>query len=231
MKKLVKKAIIPLTLLILVLVLGLFIGFNSWDKNLYVQWSPSKGRGVAGKKSSEQLLNLSYDQLSQQARTAVFSKNEVIEENGYIAFYLGNFLVPDSQRQRHQFICQIFPFVEFSFSSIGVILSGERGLMVIQSPCNMEDENFIGPFWIPQKDILAHPSKESYTLPEKETFIRFYHASIELIPRWLLTHIRFFHKDQKQKEFIIHFIPGEDAPYFELSLKSPSESLSQETTF
>ena len=99
-------------------------------------------------------------------------------------------------------------------------LSGERGLMVIQSPCNMEHEDFVGPFWIPNEEILAQPSKKSFELPEKETFIRFYNASTALTPSWLLTNVRFFNEDQNDDEFLVRFIPGMENPYFELSLRN-----------
>ena len=229
MRKKFQKFFIPLCFLGSVFALGLFFGLNSWDKNLYVQWSPSQGRGVAGADSSTEILNVSMEQLTQKASEVLFSQNQVIEKDGSIAFYLGNFLIPDTNSKKHRFICQIFPLVEFSFSAVGINLSGEKGLMVLQSPCNMENENSIGPFWIPNKEILAQPSKKSFELPEKESFIRFYNASTALTPSWLLTNVRFFSEGQKDNEFLVRFVPGVENPYFELSLKTTE--LIKETVF
>ena len=173
MKKKLQQIIISLCVLCSIFAFGLFFGLNSWDKNLYVQWSPSKGRGIAGKDSSAKILSLSYDQLSQKASSTLFSTNEIVEEKGGKAFYLGNFLVHNPDLGKHRSICQVFSLVEFSFSAVGINLSGEKGQMILQSPCNMKDEMLIGPFWIPHQKILANPSKRSFQLPDQETFIRF----------------------------------------------------------
>ena len=218
LKKKFHKTILSLCILCSIFALGLFFGLNSWDKNLYVQWYPSQGRGVAGGDSSAEILNLSYDQLSQKGSFALFSQNKVSEKDGLKAFYLGNFLVQNPDLKKHRFICQIFPLVEFTFSAVGINLSGEEGLMVIQSPCNMENENFIGPFWIPHQEILANPSKKSFELPDKKTFIGIYKISPSLVPSWLLTNVRFFNEGQDNSEFLIRFVPGAKNPYFELNL-------------
>ena len=219
MKQKFQKFFIPLCVLFSALALGLFFGLGSWDKNLYVKWSPSPGRGIAGGDSPIEILSLSYDQLTQKASSALFSRNQVIEKEGLMTFYLGNFLVQDLHLKKHHFICQIFSLVEFSFSAMGINLSGEEGLMILQSPCNMKDKNFIGPFWIPKQDILAQSSNHFFELPKHETFIRFYNASIALTPSWLLTNVRFFNKGQDD-EFLIRSIPGEQNSYFELNLKN-----------
>ena len=223
MKKNFLKFFIPFCALMFVFGLGLFFGLSSWDKNLYVEWSPSKGRGLAGEDSAGKILNLSYDQLSAKAHLVLFSKSRIIKQDDMTAFYLGNFIGYDSNSKNQQFICQIFPMVEFSFSALGVNLSGEEGLMIIQSPCNMESEDFIGPFWIPHQQILTHLGQRSFALPEKETFIRFYNASIVLTSSWLLKSARFFKKEETNNSFLIRFIPGADNPYFELSLKEKTE--------
>ena len=103
----------------------------------------------------------------------LFSQNQVIEKEGAIAFYLGNFLVKDPHFKEYRFICQVFPLVEFSFSALGISLSGEESLMVVQSPCNMENTDLIGPFWIPKKDILKEASKKHFEIPDKNVFVSF----------------------------------------------------------
>ena len=237
MKKKFQRILISVCGLSSVFALGLFFGLNSWNKNLYVQWNPSHGRGIAGANSSTEILNLSSGQLIQKAGFALFSQNQVLEKERLMAFYLGNVLVPDANSGKHRFICQVFPLVEFSFSAIGLHSSGEEGLMLIQSPCNMENEDLIGPFWIPHKEILAKPYESSFEIPERKTFIRFYNASIALTDSWLLKSIRFFSEDKKDSrtlaaesenpykdnEFLVRFTPGAENPYFELSLKNTAQ--------
>ena len=196
---------------------GLVFGLNSWNKNLYVSWSPSTQRGIATDKSQKNVLNLSSENLTQKASSTLFSQNQVSKENGLLSFYLGNVLIPDTSTQKHRFICEVFPLVEFSFSALGMSISGEKGLMIMQSPCNMEDIDWIGPFWLPQEEILSHPEKDAFQLEDKDTFIRFYNASIELTPSWLLSTVRFFNKENSQ-EFLIQLSPNQ-TPYFELSLE------------
>ncbi len=215
-----KKNLIALGLLGFFFAMGLFFGLNSWDKNLYVQWKPSEWRGLAGEGSSKEILNLSTNQLTQKASLALFSKNQVIEEDSLLAFYLGNFLVHDPQLKELNFICQIYPLVEFSFFSIGFALNNEPGAMVVQSPCKMEDEEWIGPFYLPHKEMLAHPERNFFVLSDQGVFVRFYNSSISLTPSWLLTNVRFFEEGQEDKELLIHFTPGDENPYFELSLKN-----------
>lgn len=210
-----------------VFALGLFFGLNSWNKNLYVQWNPSQGRGIAQANSSE-ILSLTSDQLTQKANFILFSQHQIIKEKDITAFYLGNFLVQESNSKKHRFICQIFPFVELSFSAVGVNFSGETSLMILQSPCLMKDESFIGPFWLPLERILAHPEQKSFELLDEKTFIRFYNTSILMTDKWLLTSVRFFKKEgQEDDELLIRFIPGKDNPFFELSFKNlpPSDEI------
>ena len=214
-------------------VLGLFFGLNSWDKNLYVQWNPFQGRGIAGVDSSPEILNLSSQQLLQEPDQVLFSQGQVEIEGELMAFYLGSFLIPNSKLNQHQFVCEVFSEVEFSFSAVGISLSGEQGLMVVQSPCNMEREDRIGPFWIPYEEIINNPAKKIFELPEQRTYIRFYNASTVLTPGWLLTSVKFFQESQTENtgqtenELLVSFTPGADNPYFELSLQRtepPQES-------
>jgi len=229
LKKKSHKIILFLCILFSIFALGLFFGLNSWNKKLYVQWHPSQERRIAVADSSAEILNLSYNQLSQKASLALFSQNKVTKENGLRAFYLGNFLVQNPVLKKHRFICQIFPLVEFTFSAVGINLSGEEGLMVIQSPCNMEDENLIGPFWIPYQEILANPSQNFFELPEQKTSIRFYNTSPSLVQSWLLINVQFFLKDQPDdSHFLVRFAPGAENPYFELNLND-SESVKEPT--
>lgn len=238
MKKTLKKLFIPLSLVTLVFVLGLFFGLGSWNKNLYVQWNPFQERGLAGVGSSPKILNLSSRHLTQRADQALFSQSEVVKKERLMAFYLGNLLISDSNLNEHQFICEVFSEVEFSFSAIGTNINGES-LMVIQSPCNMEKEDMIGPFWLPYKDILEKPSERSFELPEQETYIGFYNASTVLTSSWLLTNVKFFNEsgeesenegeseNQTKNEFLVHFVQGSEHS-FELNLRNEGENPPQE---
>ena len=223
LKTLFKKKIIPICFLCSVFSLGLFFGIRSWNKSLYVQWSPSYERGLAQEESSKTILHLSYENLNQKASEMLFSQNQVIEKEDSIAFYLGNFLVKDPHLKEYRFICQIFPLVEFSFSALGISLSGEEGLMVVQSPCNMENTDLIGPFWIPKKDILKEASKKYFEIPEKNVFVHFYNASTTLTPSWFLKNVRFFNENQDD-DFLIHFTAGQPSSFFELVLKDNEKS-------
>ena len=215
--KKVQKWFLSVFILSVVFSFGLTVGLKSWNKNLYVLWTPANDRTLAMADNSKDLLSLSSEDLIKEPSSVLFSQHQIFQEDGLLSFYLGNILIPDSNTQKYQFICEVFPLVEFSFSSLGMSLSGEKGLMIVQSPCNMKDMNWIGPFWLPQEEMLSHPEKKAFELKEKETFIRFYNASIELTPSWLLSSVRFFNKDNYQ-EFLVQLSPKQ-TPYFELSLK------------
>ena len=213
----------------LFVVMGLFLGVTSWDKNLYVQWNPSQMRGLAseGDASPTELLNLSYEELVQDVGSVLFSKHKIDTRGENLAFYLGNVLIPDPYSKSHRFICQVFSVVEFSFSALGVNLSGEEGIMLVQSPCNSpeDDEAFIGPFWIPYQRILASSTKKSFKIPEENTSIRFYNASIDYTPSWLLKRVSFFNENEKDKAFVVTFTPGEANPHFEVRFTQKTDPL------
>ena len=217
LSKKIKKKLASGFILTVVFSCGLVIGLKSWNKNLYVSWTPSTKRTLALAENRQNLLNLSTESLSKKPSEILFSQQKISQEKGLLSFYLGNILIPDSRTQKHQFICEVFPLVEFSFSALGMSLSGERGLMLVQSPCNMKDMDWIGPFFLPQEEILSQPEKKSFHLANKNTFIRFYNASIELQPQWLLSSVRFFNADNSQ-EFLVQ-LKAKQTPYFELSLK------------
>ena len=215
-KRKIQKWAVSIGVLTVCFALGLFFGLNSWNKNLYVSWTPTSQRGLAEEGSQQNLLNLSSENLTKTASSILFSSQKTFQEEGFLSFYLGNILIPDKETKQHRFICEVFPLVEFSFSALGMSLSGEKGLMIVQSPCNMEDVDWIGPFWIAQDEILSHPEKKSFQIEDKETFIRFYNASIELTPSWLLSTVKFFNKADNQ-ELLIQLSPNQ-TPYFELKL-------------
>ena len=215
-KRKIQKWAGSISVLTVCLALGLFFGLNSWNKNLYVSWTPATQRGLAEEGSQQNLLNLSSENLTKTASSILFSSQQIFQEEKFLSFYLGNILIPDKETKQHRFICEIFPLVEFSFSSLGMSLSGEKGLMIVQSPCNMKDVDWIGPFWLAQDEILSHPEKKSFHIEDKDTFIRFYNASIELTPSWLLSTVKFFNKEDNE-ELLIQLSPNQ-TPYFELKL-------------
>ena len=230
-KQRLKKTVIYVFPVLSVFALGLFFGLNSWDKNLYVQWSPMIKRGLAGLEGDEEnILNLSSDQLVRDPASILVADSKVVEseEGDHLAFYLGNFLAPPPTHSRLQmaaqeraFICQLYDFVEFSFVATGLRLSGGYGSMILRSPCNMEDELNIGPFWIPREEILSSDTETVFELPEEDTFVRFYNASIVLTPEWLLETVRFFNEaqveEEEEQELLIHLDPEEHP--FSISLQ------------
>ena len=216
-KSKIQKWFFSIIVLSAVFALGLVIGLKSWNKNLYVSWTPSTKRTLAMAENHKNLLNFSSENLTKNPSSVLFSQHQVSQKDDLLYFYLGNILIPDPKTQKHRFICEVFPLVEFSFSALGLSLSGEKGLMIVQSPCNMEDMDWIGPFWLPKKEILSHPEENTFQIEEKDTFIRFYNASIELTPSWLLSTVRFFNKEENQ-EFLVQLKPNQ-TPYFELQLK------------
>lgn len=216
LSKKILKRLYPVFLLLIIFCLGLVFGLKSWNQNLYVSWTPSNERTLAMAGDHKNLLNVSTENLAKDPSDVLFSQHRVLQEEGLLSFYLGNILIPDSENQKHRFICEAFPLVEFSFSALGFSVSGEKGLMIVQSPCVMEDMNWIGPFQLPQEDILSQSEKNNFQLKEKDTFIRFYNASIELTPSWLLSSVRFFNEEDNQ-EFLVQLKPNQ-SPYFELEL-------------
>ena len=212
LKKILKKfrkKIVAFALLGLALFgLGLFLGLRSWDKNLYVSWTPT-GRGLAGESEKETVLNISSNQLIPDMASVLFGANKIINQDGVIQFYLSNLLIPNENTQEHAFLCEVFSSVEFSFVALGISLSGDPGLMVVESPCRAEDMDFIGPFFIPKQDILANNTQKAFEFEEMETFIRFYKASIALTPRWLLKSVRFFNTDD-ENELLVPLNPQEN---------------------
>lgn len=218
----IKKWFVPILILTIAFGLGLTLGLKSWNNNLYISWSPSTKRTLAMAGDHKNLLNFSSNSLTQELSSVLFSQHQVSQKDNLLSFYLGNVLIPDEKTQKHRFICEVFPFVEFSFTALGISLSGEQGLMLVQSPCQTEDMDWIGPFWLPQKEILSHPEKNIFQIEEKNIFVRFYNASIELTPSWLLSSVRFFNKETEPQELLIQ-MKANQTPYFELDLKKVSD--------
>ena len=198
--------------------LGVFAGVRSWQGKLYVFLRPpSDVRKIASADPSAEILSLSFEEIGAKAREKLFGVSQIIEKDSALEFYLGNFLVRSPFDKSSQLVCQAYSFLEMTFTARGLNVSGERGLMLVQSPCRQKDESLIGPFWIPVKDILDHPDQSSFSMPEEETLIRFYNAVVFLTPKWLLTDARFFNSPEEEG-FIVHFAPEEKTPAFELEI-------------
>ncbi|MCY4513022.1 MAG: hypothetical protein OXB86_04975 [Bdellovibrionales bacterium] len=124
---------------ILFLAVGIFLGINSWNKIVYVQVKPGgKGRYVASTGKTE-LMSLSLEEYREQIQKKVLGNaKEGKLTDGIKKFYLGNFIV--QEKEGHQRICQAYSFIEMRFIS-NVSLSGSRGEMVIQAPCQEAAES------------------------------------------------------------------------------------------
>ena len=201
--------------------LGFFLGLQSWNKNLYVSWKPTSERGLAEEDQTQILVNLSLEELTAKADKILFENARLIEDKEQLIFYLGNFLIPDQSTGEHRFLCELFSYVEFSFAAIGMSLSGDHGIMILQSPCRQEEEFELGPFFIPHKKLLSSPEKRSFEFEEIDSYISFYRASLILTPSWILKTVRFFNEEDSEKEFIIKYNPKTSEP-FEIFLQDTS---------
>ena len=199
----------------LFLAVGIFLGINSWNKTVYIQLKPEgRGRYVASDGGSDRLVSLSLQEYREQIHKKLFGRTKT-EKNGAMSeFYLGNFLI--QEEGRHQWVCQAYSYLEMKFTALGLTLSGSTGEMVIQAPCQMENEDFIGPFPVPVEDIMNNPEQTAFSYDEKEISIRFYNAAPALTESWLLTAVRFFNSPE-ESGFVVRFIPGESADAFELN--------------
>ena len=206
---------------------GLFVGLNSWDKNIYIS-SLSNERGLAGE--DDQILNLSSNQLIQDVSNTLFSNHSVKRNPKSLSFTLGNFLIPDEEGGSHVFVCEKYPFVEFSFVASGVRNSGENIYMLVESPClkNPDNEDEIGPFEIPTETILKEPTKLSfqYTNFLDETIsIQFYNGSAYLSNSWYLESVSFLvDKNEREEALIVHRDKEQESHYFQISLEEKKEN-------
>ena len=198
----------------LFLTIGIFLGINSWNKTIYVQLKPGgKGRYVASAEKTE-IVSLSLEEYREQIQKKIFGNAQEGEKNkGFKEFYLGSFLI--QEEDGHQRICQAYSFLEMRFKAAHVSFSGNPGEMVIQAPCQIEDEEFIGPFSVPIDEILNNPEKEFFSIEDKEISIRFFDAALALTEVWLLKAVRFFNSPEEDG-FIVRHIQGEETDAFEL---------------
>ena len=202
--------------------IGLLFGLYSWEKKIYISWSPSYDRGLAGEEE-KMLLSVSSDSVVSQLNGVIFENADSVEEDGLLTFYLGDVLIPDNQTQKYRFLCEVFSHVEFSFFALGMTLSGDPGIMIVQSPCRKTEDLRLGPFFIPKKEILAQPNEKVFKFEEIETYIRFYKAFVSLTPSWFLKTLRFFNLEEgKNEELIVQFNSKSGEP-FEITLNQPEE--------
>ena len=214
-----KKNLLLLAGVIFLFALGLFFGLNSWNKKLYVSWNPSSQRGLAEDNQTEFLIEISSEELAEKADKVLFDNVRLIEEEDKITFYLKSILVPDKSTGKYRFLCEIFSHIEFSFAPLGIKLSGDPGLMILQSPCRQEEEFELGPFFIFKKKLLGSADKRNFEFEELGDYMSFYKASILLTPSWILKTIRFFNESEEDsEEFIVRYNPENNSP-FEIVLK------------
>ena len=214
-----KKYLLLLAGVVFLFALGLFFGLNSWNQKLYVSWNPSSQRGPAEDSQDEFLIQVSPEELAEKADKVLFNNIRLIEEEDKITFYLKSILVPDKSTGKYRFLCEIFSHIEFSFAPLGIKLSGDPGLMILQSPCRREEEFELGPFFIFKKKLLESADKRNFEFKELGDYISFYKASILLTPSWILKTIRFFNENEEDsEEFIVRYNLENNSP-FEIFLK------------
>ncbi|MBC6415113.1 MAG: hypothetical protein GDA46_01810 [Bdellovibrionales bacterium] len=225
-RKKIKRSFLIVITLTLFFALGLFFGLNSWKQNLYVSWKPIYDRGLA-EESEEILLNVSSKEVIRNPSEFIFENIVSFEEEGVLNFYIGSFLIPNPQTQEYGFLCDVFSHVEFSFFALGISINGDPGRMLVQSPCRLNEDLQLGPFFIPKNQLMAQADQRFFEFEEMETYVRFYKSSTALMSRWFLKTIRFFNLNEQgnegnQKDFIVTFDSQINTP-FEVVFKLPEE--------
>ena len=199
------------------LILGIYVGVNSWDRTLYLSIaSQGQGRYVASSEDSSDLVAISLADYQEDVQNKLFGHSQIKKNTENLEFHLGNFLVPS--QGKHQFVCQTYSLVELRFVAMGLSLSGDTGEMVVQAPCRMESSEFIGAFVLPMETILKSPEKNTFQLEDEETLIHFYNAATGLTEEWLLIAVRFFNSFDEDG-YVVHYKPGQKGGFFELKVK------------
>lgn len=226
LKENVKKRMVTLIVLIAFLTFGFLLVFYSWDGKIYVSLGKGKySRGLAEEgESDSSVIALSKEDLGKKGANQLFSKSKTNRTGLFLKFYLGNFIISDKTQGKRLFVCQLYDYVELTFKGLDSEVSKNTGGMVFKAPCLMEEEEFIGPFYFPLSDVLSQSDLQSnkmeFTLPDKNTLVRFHTMAPAMNNNWLLIVARFFNSSNADEDgFFVHFTPGEDAPYFELQFR------------
>ena len=185
---------------------GLFLGIQSWNKQLYVQVRPSQIRGVASNSQETSLYSVSLEEINKKIQAQLFQNSKTIKKDASFGFYLGQFLIPNEVSGGYQFVCQKYSYVETTFVALDVSINGKQGLMVVQSPCLAKEEGFIGPTWLPVQEMRANEKQRFFESDTEETFIHFYDISFPLVSKWLLKSVKFF--NSSEEDYIINYEPG-----------------------
>ena len=256
--KRLKKAAWPLAGLGLFFLAGFWLVFSSWDGKVYLSLSaPSNGGGfsrapgegggatgrfLAGKGETAPVRAFSKEDLSDQS--SLFAGGKILDrKNGFIRFYLGNFIAPGGYEGKRRFICQVYDSAELVWTGLDADVSGNSGGMIFRAPCQTApgNEEFIGPFHFPAGKILSAPhqtvfdlkkeglpdSKKSGLIKER-SLVRFYNMTPAMNNHWLLVRARFFNFSNEADEedrgeedgFFVSFKTG--GPSFELSFQPPA---------
>ena len=152
-------------------------------------------------------------------------------EGSFLKFHLGNFIVPDKEQRKHFFVCDLYSYVEMTFTGLDSGVSGDAGKMVFQAPCLSEGVDFIGPFYFPLQAVLQAADEMEFTSAEKDILVQFYNMAPAMNNNWLLIVARFFNSPEDDNSFWVTFVSGEESPYFELQFTNEeTEACTQEVT-
>ena len=222
----IKKVIVFFVLAVFFL-FGFLVVFHSWEGKVYVSLGESgKFRKLAetedeeGKETS--FIELSREELKEHSSEQLFVKTKTCSQGSFLAFHLGNFIVPDKEQRKHFFICDLYKYVEMTFVGSDSSVSKVYGKMMFQAPCLSEGVEFIGPFYFPLEAVLEQSEKMKFALEKKNTLVQFYNMMPAMNDNWLLTVARFFNSPDEEG-FFVTFIPGEESPFFELHFKESTE--------
>lgn len=227
------KKVIVFFILAVFFLLGFLVVFHSWEGKVYVSLGESgKFRKLAETEDGEgreaSFIELTREELKEHGSEQLFVKTKACSQGSLLAFHLGNFIVPDTERRKHFFICDLYKYVEMTFTGSDSSVSGKGfiyGKMVFQAPCISEGVEFIGPFYFPLEAVLGQSEKMKFALEEKNTLVQFYNMVPAMNDNWLLTVARFFNSND-EGEYFVTFIPGEESPFFELHFRESTEKCS-----
>ena len=199
---------------------GAAMVFYSQNGKVYISLKSGAGPAAEGRKLAEasdstEMLALRRSELKNYGPQRLFSKSQTEKSGSDVKFYLGNFIIPSGAASDRAFICDVYNFVEMTFSGLDSNLSGKSGSMAFKTPCRTKDPDFIGPFLFPLDRVASRPEQMDFV--SGSVRVRFYNMASYMNENWLLISARFFNS-QKEDGFLVTFHPAPASPAFELHL-------------
>ena len=172
---------------------GYLISSQSGNKKVVISLNPSSSsRGLAGIENPS-LVTSNPDPQNLIKQALVEPTPESMK------FYLGQFLVPSGQGT-YVLACQKYQTLNMIFLAVGTSIHGHLPEMIIRSDCQItENKPFqIGPFFIPTKQILHSPIRESL-FSMNNSVVLFHHTVIRRPTTWILARVRFINEKTNEE--------------------------------